>query len=481
MGLFMAMSMIGVLWFTMGVGKMLLSRERAQDAADTMAHGVALVQARGMNIISAYNIVMLGLVFLHIVTRLGQAIMFFILQAIGLPEAGFNSSPVDNYLEQRVYDKCIDFPGAGNRQDPSNPAHDGTETMSLTIPYSYASWPAVKASGWACAAVPAVVADRPLNSDGTEVRGRLAWYNEKTGLNIPSNLPARVVENHNYLRRWDIGAETGFAAVYRSIQDEQRRVRDDYSWQANEGAIGAIVQRYNTLGSLPNMRVSGQNALGSGSGATLPVSFSESHATLQELCADLLFMDAYMAVKTGNAETSGENMWATTRAFGPILRNDTQIFSTGSISSLYAQTTNGAFARAWFCDNLSAGASGGVNYWTLPSYRYPVVDPSVQNGSPRLRIWSDVNNQFTDTSVAKVSIPSRQIATGGDTSYRSYASAETFFACDGVWTSSRCNGNPSSGGNYVSRQNGTFKTNWAARLVRVNSPGAPVGGANVLH
>lgn len=53
-------------------------------------------------------------------------------------------------------------------------------------------------------------------------------------------------------------------------------------------------------------------------------------------------------------------------------------FSTGSISSLYAQTTNGAFARAWFCDNLSAGASGGVNYWTLPSYRYPVVDPSVQ-------------------------------------------------------------------------------------------------------
>lgn len=51
--------------------------------------------------------------------------MFFILQAIGLPEAGLTPRPSTTILSS-ASTTVTDFPGAGNRQDPSNPAHDGT-------------------------------------------------------------------------------------------------------------------------------------------------------------------------------------------------------------------------------------------------------------------------------------------------------------------------------------------------------------------
>lgn len=61
-GVFMAIVLVGLLYYMSGLGQMLFRRERMQDAADAVALATAIGHARGMNLIAFINMVMAALV-----------------------------------------------------------------------------------------------------------------------------------------------------------------------------------------------------------------------------------------------------------------------------------------------------------------------------------------------------------------------------------------------------------------------------------
>ena len=66
-GLFMSFFLVGSLWFVMGIGDACIFRDRMQEAADHAAFSSAALHAKGMNFISACNLVMFVMVIVHIV------------------------------------------------------------------------------------------------------------------------------------------------------------------------------------------------------------------------------------------------------------------------------------------------------------------------------------------------------------------------------------------------------------------------------
>ena len=67
MGLCMACFLIGSLWFLIGIGDAIVFRDTMQEAADHSVFTSAALHAKGMNFISACNLVMLVMVIVHIV------------------------------------------------------------------------------------------------------------------------------------------------------------------------------------------------------------------------------------------------------------------------------------------------------------------------------------------------------------------------------------------------------------------------------
>ncbi|WP_394839382.1 hypothetical protein LVJ94_21075 [Pendulispora rubella] len=67
MGLFMAISLIGSLWFIMGIGDAIIIRDKAIEAADHAAFSAAAVHARGMNFVAALNLIMFALAVIYVV------------------------------------------------------------------------------------------------------------------------------------------------------------------------------------------------------------------------------------------------------------------------------------------------------------------------------------------------------------------------------------------------------------------------------
>lgn len=62
LGLFVAALLVGFLYYVVGIGQAIHHAERAQDAADSGAYSVAVMHARGMNLIALFNIVQCSVV-----------------------------------------------------------------------------------------------------------------------------------------------------------------------------------------------------------------------------------------------------------------------------------------------------------------------------------------------------------------------------------------------------------------------------------
>jgi hypothetical protein len=58
MGVFMAVILVGIIYYVMGIGETIVYRERMQDAADSGAFAAAVMHARGMNILALLNNIM---------------------------------------------------------------------------------------------------------------------------------------------------------------------------------------------------------------------------------------------------------------------------------------------------------------------------------------------------------------------------------------------------------------------------------------
>jgi hypothetical protein len=73
------------MWYVMGIGDAILWRDRSQEAADAVAYTSAAVHARGMNFISAMNIVMLIITALYIVMCIARSVIDIVLYITGDP------------------------------------------------------------------------------------------------------------------------------------------------------------------------------------------------------------------------------------------------------------------------------------------------------------------------------------------------------------------------------------------------------------
>src|SRR3954465_13918874 len=58
MAVFMAVFLVGCLWYLVGVGDAAIYREKMQDGSDSVAFASAVYHARGMNIIAVLNLIM---------------------------------------------------------------------------------------------------------------------------------------------------------------------------------------------------------------------------------------------------------------------------------------------------------------------------------------------------------------------------------------------------------------------------------------
>jgi len=84
LGVFLAMLLVGFLYYLLGVGNTILYRERVQDAADAMAFNGAVMHARGLNIIALINITLAMLMAVWIAMRVVQVAMVAAIVLCGL-------------------------------------------------------------------------------------------------------------------------------------------------------------------------------------------------------------------------------------------------------------------------------------------------------------------------------------------------------------------------------------------------------------
>ncbi|UJR84889.1 hypothetical protein [Sandaracinus amylolyticus] len=74
MGIFMAMMLVGMVYYVCGVGDAIVYRERMQDASDSAAFASAVLHARGMNYIVLINIIMAALLAILVALKLVETL-----------------------------------------------------------------------------------------------------------------------------------------------------------------------------------------------------------------------------------------------------------------------------------------------------------------------------------------------------------------------------------------------------------------------
>jgi hypothetical protein len=67
LGIFFACIMIGWMWMLVGLGDAMIWRDRSQEAADAVTYSSAAIQAKGMNLISFLNAIMLVITFVYLI------------------------------------------------------------------------------------------------------------------------------------------------------------------------------------------------------------------------------------------------------------------------------------------------------------------------------------------------------------------------------------------------------------------------------
>ncbi|MDB4942702.1 MAG: hypothetical protein JWP97_2236 [Labilithrix sp.] len=89
MGLCMSCFLIGSLWFLIGIGDSIVFRDTMQEATDHATFTSAALHAKGMNFISACNLLLLALIAVHII----MGIIHDVLLALCIASIGFGCGP----------------------------------------------------------------------------------------------------------------------------------------------------------------------------------------------------------------------------------------------------------------------------------------------------------------------------------------------------------------------------------------------------
>jgi hypothetical protein len=176
MGVFVSMFLVGALWSIAGMGEVVVMRERLQEAADATALAAAVIDARAMNILVLFNLIMAAILSIRVLLNaivIGAAIVAaasFILAAIPFIGAVFLAlalsavalgvvvHAIHDEVNPAISKSLTDFDTAMNGIAQVTPA---LATEAGGIPAMYTP-PLAKNQPWAAVGAPTQTSTLPL-------------------------------------------------------------------------------------------------------------------------------------------------------------------------------------------------------------------------------------------------------------------------------------------------------------------------------
>lgn len=425
-GLFMAFCLVTALWYVIGIGDAVIFRDRMQEAADSGAFTSAALHAKGMNFISACNLIMLVMVTIHIVAGVIQDATILTCLAAGL---GCISCAL----------ACPKIPGAiRNFHNVAKAMKAGLNAMTVLEGAAAVGYP------WLGTARAAQVG----KSYGNQGRIKDVTVFALGGSNVPGlvggsagpvplGLPV-TGESYNELCK-QLGSELG--NLLGSIIPLP-------------GGIGKGLGKL--LGGVAGTFFKFRYCNDLGGGANDPYVRQQARR----------LGEAQDELRTGKLqdEANNANLPPGEQQVIPGLGGNGNEDLASQIDpnkqgSLPDKTTKWNGWDPWFDPGFDKG-------WGDKGFL--VVDPSAGNGRVAHQVWAiNTNPQYEDTNEDKVSFGAHTrdrawAANGwqGSTSFGYYAQAEFYFDCEEQWGGDDCNADKGA----------SFGIRWRARLRRVEMP-----------
>lgn len=417
-GLFMAFFLVGALWYVIGIGDAVVFRNRMQEAADHSAFTAAALNAKGMNFISACNIVMLLLVAVHILLGI---IHDFALAAcilsLGTGCGGWVSA-------RRIYTGYEKF---------FKPALSVIHYLEMGAGYGYPWLGAVKGysigSNYGNQGKTGAVTTVPLS---TSMIPGPVYGSNKLGLPVSPN-------HFDYLC-----AKVGYMI---------------FDWAKAHiplpglGFVGGIV---NSILGGETVEDIVKSIIGAGiklrycndlEGGAFKDSANGKALYKQEARGEKKIQDQ-------NADTAQKNKNLKAGEKPGAMIDDPQIRKgTSSINGVGGQSWDSVldpgFDRGWGQDGPYVTANG------------------TSNGTDQFFVWSiNISPKYKDTSTKRVNVPGNYKNVLGDSNEGAalyVAEAEFYYDCEHDWNADDCNG-----GNFDN--DASFAIKWRARLRHVELP-----------
>lgn len=424
MGLCMACFLIGSLWFLIGIGDAIVFRDNMQEAADHAAFTSAALHAKGMNFISACNLIMLAFVFFHILLGLVNDILFL---ACLIPFVDIVACPL--FID--AHEIYVTY---GN--DIMKPAVTGLHYVEVVAAYGYPWLGAYK--GWRIG--------RDYGEFGPVKRDL------NTIVLSPSMIPGTALDSVINM-------------AFKSSPALQRSTST--GGQGSGQKLGLPVEAHPNFDICKKIASQAVDTLL----GFLDVPFlSKVKGGLSKLigagikfryCNPLGFKGSYSDLTEGKPDVAGQLGKA----------NDAIGKANDRINADNAKLPKGA-APAANIPSIDMDIGGGGlaqldpaldQWWGKDGPLYPWAGTS--NGGPWQEVWSmNLRPDYTDKQEHAVAIGQRkfgQQSTAEDAkAFAYFAEAEFYFDCKKKWDDDECNGD----------DNAAYSVQWRARLRRLEFP-----------
>jgi hypothetical protein len=432
MGLCMACFLIGSLWFLIGIGDAIVFRDQMQEAADHAVFTSAVLHAKGMNFISALNLIMLALVFFHILLGLVNDILFL---ACLIPFVDVVACPL--FID--AHEIYVNY---GN--DIMKPAVTGLHYAEVVAAYGY-PW---------IGALKGYTLGRDYGEFGPVKRDL------KVIVLSPSMIPGTALdsvinkafgENEALKRSTSTGGQGSGQKLGLPVEAHPNNdICAKIASQAVDTLLGFLDVPF-----LSKVKGALSKLIGAG------IKF--------RYCNSLGFKGSYSDLTQGRPDVAGQLGQA----------NDSIGKANDRINADNAKLPDGATKKANIPSiDMDVGGGGLAQldpaldqWWGKDGPLYPWKGTA--NGSPWQEVWSmNIRPDYTDKQEHAVAIGQRKM---GQTStaeeakaFAYFAEAEFYFDCKKKWDDEECN----------KEDNAAYSVQWRARLRRLEFPaiGSLIGG-----
>ena len=422
MGLCMACFLIGSLWFLIGIGDAIVFRDNMQEVADHAVFTSAVLHAKGMNFISALNLIMLAFVFFHILLGLVNDILFL---ACLIPFVDIVACPL--FID--AHEIYVNY---GN--DVMKPAVTALHYGEVVAAYGYPWLGSIK--GYT------------LGNDYGQFGPR------KRDLKVLVLSPSLIPGN---------GLDAVINKLFKNNPSLQRNTKTN--GQGNGQKLGLPVEAHQNSAVCAKIAHEAVDALL----GFLDVPFlSKVKGALGTLigagvqfryCNSLGFMGSYSDLTQTRPDVAGQLGKA----------NDSIDKANARIDAKNAQLPQGE-PQAANIPKIDTSTGGGGpaaldpgldQWWGKDGPLYPWA--STSNGGPWQEVWSmNLKPEFSDKQEHAVGIGSRSFGktSTANEAFGYFAEAEFYFDCKKKWDDDTCNGD----------DNAAYSIQWRARLRRLEFP-----------